>query len=399
MSWSFWIDETGSQTVQELDLRSMSQVITVLIPLLMARPESIYQISKFVNMVIFADLDGNRQDNPVKPKTHEAYTAFVCLTTKDFVLNQQKTFADHEHTTSLSHALMRRTNVLAGDRIGVVRRTSSFPNPDQIAEAEDQATIQSRVRAHQEELKKVSAQMSEWVVEETGIMVNTKLYVTSVMAVATLLVCGGISVGASIGERITGVDPFNIATFCWVLAAFVILFCKTVRVHDWPWNDFFHRRVLCKSVTELSSVTGVKPDLILAKLLHDESRTLLETRGPYNCVFNRKSESQDGFSINVPISTWTMLLSGLIMVEVEGEQGGGLVCLDLRRGAKLLSVENLGSHDSEEGKKFIFCDRLPGQDEKLVSGGGADRMQLKRGQEMVWMRAVGVYENANAEFV
>lgn len=82
---------------------------------------------------------------------------------------------------------------------------------------------------------------------------------------------------------------------------------------------------MCKSVSELSSVTGIDEQLILAKLLQDESISALQTRGLYNTVFNRKSE--DGFSIDRPLSTWTMLLSRLIMIEVDTVRGRGLIRL------------------------------------------------------------------------
>lgn len=78
---------------------------------------------------------------------------------------------------------------------------------------------------------------------------------------------GGGSIGVAVGERITGVDPFNITTYCWVLATFMLLVAKSVRVRDWPWNDSLYGRVLRKSVSELSSVTRVDERLILAKLL------------------------------------------------------------------------------------------------------------------------------------
>lgn len=65
-------------------------------------------------------------------------------------------------------------------------------------------------------------------------MVQCRLYVSAVVALSASLVIGGISIGITVGDRIPGVDPFNITTYCWVLAAFVLLVFKSIRVRDWP---------------------------------------------------------------------------------------------------------------------------------------------------------------------
>lgn len=166
----------------------------------------------------------------------------------------------------------------------------------------------------------------------------------------------------------------------------------------WPWNDFLHGRVLCKSVSELSSVTGIDGQLILAKLLQDESISFLETRGPYNTVFRRHSE--DGFSIDRPISIWTMLLSGLIMIEVELARGRGLVCLDLRRGTKYGLIQNLGDPEFISDAKFIHCNRLldsKDQDTYTHTHDHPNKIRLAKAN-MAWLRARGFYGNKHAEF-
>ncbi|RTE84859.1 hypothetical protein BHE90_000561 [Fusarium euwallaceae] len=182
----------------------------------------------------------------------------------------------------------------------------------------------------------------------------------------------------------------------WILEekGVMVRLAKNVRVQNWPWNDFLHGRVLCKSISELSSVTGVNEQLILAKLLQDESISVLQTRGPYNKVFNRKSE--DGFSIDRPLSTWAMLLGGLIMIVVEFERETGLVCLDLRRGTKCGLIQNMCVYESEGGE-FIHCPRLPNeQDEEAYEG--ANRIRLEKGN-LVWLRTLGFYGNKKAVFI
>lgn len=100
-------------------------------------------------------------------------------------------------------------------------------------------------------------------------MLQCRLYVSAVMALCCVLVTGGIGLGVTVGDRITGVNPFNITTYCWILAAFVALVAKSVRVRvrEWPWNDFLHGQVRCASVSELSSVTRIREQMIIAYLL------------------------------------------------------------------------------------------------------------------------------------
>ncbi|KAM5342126.1 hypothetical protein ACJ41O_015157 [Fusarium nematophilum] len=334
ISWSYAPDGRSSeslQTRQPLMLKSMSHVITVMIPLIMTSPTAVCSISDFITMAIFTQLQGERWKNQIKPRAVGKYRAFFVYPRPNMMLCS-----------------------------AVVGRTSPGPfrkrEPTWRAPDDDQKTPE-RIQRHQLELDHLGNKMKAWIIEEKGVMVHCKLYVSTLMLLCAALVAGGVSIGVAVGDRITGVDPFNITTYCWVLAAFVLLVAKSLRVQNWPWNDFLHGRVLCKSVSELSSVTGVNEQLILAKLIQDESISTLETRGPYNTVFNRRSE--DGFSIDRPLSTWTMLLSGLIMIEVESPRGRGLVCLDLRRGTKI---------------------------------------RLNKGK-VVWMRALGFYGNKHAEFI
>lgn len=122
--------------------------------------------------------------------------------------------------------------------------------------------------------------------------------------------------------------------------------------------------------------------------------SILQTRGPYNTVFNRKSE--DGFSIDRPLSTWTMLLSGLIMIEVESTRGRGLVCLDLRRGTKFELIQNMGGYEIQ-GNNFIHCSRLPHEKDDEAHG-DSNRIRLDRGN-LVWLRTLGLYGNGDAKFI
>jgi hypothetical protein len=55
-----------------------------------------------------------------------------------------------------------------------------------------------------------------WVFEEKAMRVRYTKYIAIVITLCSVLVIGGIMVGIPLGNRLTGVDPFNITTFAWV---------------------------------------------------------------------------------------------------------------------------------------------------------------------------------------
>jgi hypothetical protein len=138
----------------------------------------------------------------------------------------------------------------------------------------------------------------------------------------------------AVGTRIRGVDPFQITTFSWVLAGFLTIFAKSRYVSEWPWHDFLHGQVICRSVKDVCDVTRIDPQMVLMYLLLEEQVTTLRTKGPYNGMFLRKSEDSSGFTIDEPTHISTMLASGFIILKVLNEFGEHLVCLDVRKGKK-----------------------------------------------------------------
>lgn len=119
---------------------------------------------------------------------------------------------------------------------------------------------------------------------------------------------------------------------------------------------------------------------ILVKLLGDELFSFLETRGPYDAVFRRRPQD-DGLSIDRPLTMWTMLCSGLIIVEVEVARGRGLVCLDLRRGTLLETIKRLGEQNDEE-PIYIHSSQLL-HEEGQRSGRGPKYHQIEKGQDVL----------------
>ncbi|CAH0039554.1 unnamed protein product [Clonostachys solani] len=405
ISWSYvpGDHESGSLQVPNIvRLKSMSRVITIIIPMIISSPAFADRMGDFMSMVTATDLMREREkEGKVKPRVFGNYSAFFSLTTSEYATKQKD--RGPSEAKSLSNALMRRNNLLSGKEITQIGRVPSLatakvlPDPTPAEDRDSKSMMDlERIQRHQTELDNVREKMRKCVLEEKGVMVQCKLFVTRLMLVCAALVAGGIAVGITVGERIPGVDPFNITTYCWVMAGFLLLVAKSIRVRNWPWNDFLRGRVLCTAVSELSSVTGIDEQLIIAYLLQDESSSYLQTRGPFNAVFKRRSD--DGFSIDLPITMWTMLMCGLIMIEVESVDGRGLVCLDLR-GRRNGFIKSLGTIiPDKDGDQHVYCQSLP---ETKLQGAqkGSYRVKLNVGGGMAWRRAIGFYGNRDAEFV
>ncbi|GAP82422.2 hypothetical protein SAMD00023353_14600010 [Rosellinia necatrix] len=375
-----------SQTVTRLT--SMSRVITVIIPFLMTDPRTVNCVQRFIDLAVYTEFDSERLSNPVIPREFGKYTAFFCLSTADYQRKQEslKPF----QSKSLSSAVMRcnglYTSFAPGRFFSSTSSTSSTSSDDRMVQV---------IQHNRAELNNIAQIVDDWVFEEKGVMVQCTKYVLACILGALLLAVGGLAVGASLGQRISGVDPFNITTYSWVLAAFLLLVAKSVRVENWSWNDFLHGRVLCKSVSELSSVTGIDEQFIFVKLLQDERESFLETRGPYNTVFRRKSD--DGFSIDKPLKIWAMLISGLIMIETKSIRGQSLVCLDLRIGTEFQLLDKVGDSELVQDRKYIHSARALDSKEEGKDVNGT-RIRLTEGK-VSWLRTIGLYVNEDAKFV
>ncbi|KAF3348864.1 hypothetical protein VD0002_g5510 [Verticillium dahliae] len=227
--------------------------------------------------------------------------------------------------------------------------------------------------------EKAQDEYNTWVVDENSVVVPYKQYAWTSLGIAATLVIGGLAFGFSIGERIEGVDPFNISVFCWVLAAFMLVLVKAVRVEYWSWHRFLRGEVACRSITEVVSVTGMNPQVLLVILLRLDDRMFLQTRGPFNAMFRRHTDDpQSGFSINVPIKATTAFEGGLIPVVVQGEQDIGLVLLRGNSWATFNSVKNQQTFEnglhcrdiqhpgSWAPNKLVPCYRLSRGDMKVV---------------------------------
>lgn len=229
-----------------------------------------------------------------------------------------------------------------------------------------------------------------WVLEEKSILVSRRFFVTMTMTTCGVVVVGGILAGFLVGERISGVDPFNIATFTWVLAAFIILIAKSLSVREWPWRDFLRGEVACRSVSELHTVTGVDEQEILGYLLAKDAYTILTTRGPFNILFSRRSG--DGFSVDVKLELRALISSGIVVVGVATNMGPALVCLDFRRGVEgRTSIYH--SDGVREGECLFGCFDFP---EAIYDDSDIPLQRLP--ESMTWTRVLGSYDREDKRF-
>jgi hypothetical protein len=252
------------------------------------------------------------------------------------------------------------------------------------------------------EYAKHKQEMDHWVVSEDSITIKCRWYVALVITTALIVVCGCMAVPFLVRTRIQGVDPFQITTFGWGLAFFVVILAKSRYVSEWPWHQFLRGQVVCRSISDVNEVTKIDPQMILMNLLHNERDNILKTRGPFNGMFGRQAEGPDGFSIDVSVKLSTMLASGFIMLKVINEKGEHLICEDVRKGASGISVtrnepdtflmvkdvgkDALNEGGDEETEKSDIeqaKSRRPPNEEKVL--------KLRVVENFRWVKVLGLY--------
>lgn len=116
----------------------------------------------------------------------------------------------------------------------------------------------------------------------------------------------------------------------------------------------------------------------------------LQTRGPYNAIFTRKSD--DGFAIDVPLAIGALPNCGLVMVRVllsVPGRGALLVCLDLRQGRTInvLPASYNSDESGNQAREWIYS-----QDDVNTYCDGVTT-QLRRwhtGRQLNWGEVTGL---------
>ncbi|CAG7561793.1 unnamed protein product [Fusarium equiseti] len=239
--------------------------------------------------------------------------------------------------------------------------------------------------------RRISASARGWAVEERAISVSCLRYTISVMTGCTILVLGGLMAGFFVGSRIDGVDPFNLTMFAWIIAAFIMVVCKSLRVAEWTWRDFLKGRVTCRSVRELPSVTNLDEQGIIMHLMSSENELHLKLRGPYNSAF--ANTDSEGFSVDIKPNIGTLFVSGLVVLEVLKENGSALVCLDLRPevittyGARNKAASRRRIVHGQRDACFVLACMDPPQE------GESEKDITFRWQWLSWEKIIGLYNN------
>lgn len=239
-------------------------------------------------------------------------------------------------------------------------------------------------------------EMKDWVIAEDSITISVRPYVSISVLIAFIVLCGGIAIPFVVRDRITGVDPFQITLFCWLVAGFIVLVAKGRYVNEWPWHEFLHGHVICCSLKEVCDATNINDQTVLMYLLLGEWQTVLRTRGPHNSMFKRRTPNGDGgFAINRPIHISTMMASGYLIVQVVNLFGKHLICLDTRKGNASInlraSAERLAYLDLE-GNEY-----LESEDEKATptsqknKGDRSTRVKKLEISRVIVDRIIGAY--------
>ncbi|KAK0715384.1 hypothetical protein B0H67DRAFT_580601 [Lasiosphaeris hirsuta] len=372
--------------LNSIELEFMDDIITILVPLAATSPSLVSELNNFRSIMLFCC----ESDELTRPYQETNFTAFFRVYTNKFQDRSEQQEGLLRLKAAFEDGTFERYRLIQPSDTNV---DSSNPSKNSSSDAKSAREFEDRTWVME----------NEWVTDESSIIVPCPTYVLSIGAVALMLAAGGLTIGFTVGTSIEGVDPFNLATYTWVLAAFIILVCKSVLVREWSWSDFLHVRVRCRSVSELEAVTGIRAQLIIAKLLHDESGGgILVTRGPYNSIFRKRSaEGGEGFAIDRPISTTTMLMSGLTPLQVVTPRGQALVCLDARRGTGLRLV----GHQANAADQYLVCEdvnrlrKLAKEGSNAGEKGKCMRLQLLLSKELKWKRVLGIYDAQNVVFV
>lgn len=254
---------------------------------------------------------------------------------------------------------------------------------------------------HREEILRIA---TKWTIQEKAIVVPCPRYVLTVAFLTFILVAGGVTCAFVVGERIPGVDPSNLTNFSWLVGGLSILVAKSMRVSDWTWRDFLSGRVSCRTVQELSDVSGLEPQDILFFLLSSQMHGIVLPSGPFQEAFSRNSKS-DGFSIDVKPNLQTLLASGIVLVHVLTLEGPALLWLRLVPGdRKTHVVRPSGTTGTTKGRGFLgwrqptFGDSgVPVcRDPPRFQGDGDAIITLE--QSIRWIKVLGLYNLKDAEF-
>lgn len=365
--------QLGESQIGEVHLVSMRHVATAFVPFVMICGEFPRQLRPMLGLVHSMSKPGAT----TKTCDDVPFLASFMLRTSNYRSTASSDW------TSLGACTIARKRALAQWPAAVLGDT---PEPLGLVRAgEDNSALRKELREANARAAEILKKMDSWIIDETSIIIPYRRYCWGTLGLCAALVLGGLAIGLSVQTRIDGVDPFNISTFCWVLAGFLILVAKSIRVQEWPWRDFFLGRVVCKSVSEVVAVSSVDAQLLLSMLLRLEPVMLLNKRGPFETIFTRRNP-ETGFAIDIPLGTAAMNEGGCFLIRVQSNTGPAIVCMRANYGQGYNGVK---PHDNIDDSEEVSCSHL---DTPWRWGKGPEKGVLYplRTNGLSWTRVIGL---------
>jgi len=347
----------------EKRLTSMADVITAIIPYLMTCGPFSSQLDSMVATIIAFSNSGE----PVQMCADTGFLSSFVIRTTAYDRFRMKTSFGNKNTTSVLDSDIAKTQLLDQD----------YTDPHE--------ELRARMEETNQKIAEGLAMMSKWTIDKESIIIPTRWYCWGTLALCAILVLGGLAIGLTVQQRINGVDPFNLSIFCWTLAAFIVLFVKALRVEDWPWRDFFRGKVVCRSASEVVAVSRIEAQILLCILLRLESTIILTKCGPFGGIFKQKGDQ--GFSIDLPLTTEFMMKAGYFFIQVQGSKGPALVAVNAAQGREYNSVDPLRFAAREYGRKCLNL-----QDPSRWGSGEREKdLYLLVDDEVHWCRVEGIF--------
>ncbi|KAF2660314.1 hypothetical protein K491DRAFT_711818 [Lophiostoma macrostomum CBS 122681] len=368
MSWGWTMDSRIRNSQQySLRLPKMVDVVSILVHLSMSSPKVTSDMCRYIS-----DLSESTElldkefvhHEPWKPGKIENFQAKCTVSTSTWVADRQRLRNSQRRTdcTPLTESPLRN-RIRAGTVFG-----SEWTARNRRHDLHDANLSQYQGVEILQQYEKEAKKMDEWVFHEDAVEVRCKKYVFAVLSFCAVLILGALAVPFTVGDRIAGVDPFQIVTFSWLVVGVILVAAKSRYVSEWPWHEFLHGTVFCRSVSDLANLTGVSDQVILVKLLDDEGRSINRTRGPYNGMFRKnKSETGDGFAIDTPARLSTMLASGFIVLKVLSDHGDHLLVLDARKETAAMDYARSTAH----ALQYFCCKNIDAEQESRVTKDGS----------------------------
>lgn len=215
----------------------MGDLITVIVPLIVAQPVQLANLIWAVDILtpVSSLTHTYGYDSPRGPR----FTAFASLRTNAYEATVRPAL-DASDARSVTQSLIAQNRLFAHD-------LREVPITTKVWEGLPITERRSLTRGSERKLRALDDRFRGWDIEETAIFVKKPWYVIWVMAGCAVLTVGGLMVGCLLGERLAGVDAFNITFFAWVLAGFIILVAKSLLVSEWPWRDFLQGVVVTQT--------------------------------------------------------------------------------------------------------------------------------------------------------